>query len=472
MKYLLKVFLLLTLLNSVSCTLPGPSNSYNAIYSGVQWFDDRGLEVNAHGACIIQEDGKYYLFGECHTDTSNAFVAFNCYSSSDLYNWKFENQVLTVQDTGKLGPNRVGERVKVMKCPKTNEYVMYMHTDNLAYRDPCIGYATSKKINGDYSFHAALLFNGKPIRKWDMGTFQDTDGSGYVITHSGNLYKLSEDYKSVTEQVVSNMTPQCESPAIFKKDSVYYWLGSGLTSWERNDNYYFTAKSLGGPWTERGLFAPKASLTWNSQTTYVLTIAGSIDTSYMFMGDRWSFPRQGSAASYVWQPLIVSGYSLSLPNFKESWQINTSAGTWSPFKFVNQTIDNTDSISIHYSGKWIHSSTNDTLSVSRSDSEAASFSLGFSGTQIGFYGVAGPGSGYAQVILQNSKEKIILSTIIDLYSKYPEASLKFLSPLLPKDNYTITITVMGEHGNWWNKKGTKFGSTGNFVSLDRLVITK
>jgi hypothetical protein len=227
--------------------------------------------------------------------------------------------VLPVQDSGKLEPRRVGERVKVLKCPKTGEFVMFMHVDDLFYKDPFIGYATSETINGTYTFKGPLLFEGKPIKKWDMGVFQDTDGCGYLITHSGNLFKLSEDYAGITEQVVKNMTGQCEAPAIFKKDSVYFWLGSGLTSWERNDNYYFTATSLKGPWTERGLFAPEGTLTWNSQTTFVLTLAGSKDTTYLFMGDRWAYLRQNASATYVWQPLTIHGFSISLPDYKESW---------------------------------------------------------------------------------------------------------------------------------------------------------
>jgi hypothetical protein len=303
-----------------------PAN--NSIVSGIPWFDNQGNAFSAHGANIIKDNGIYFLFGEFKSDTSNAFNGFSCYSSADLYNWKFENMVLPVQDSGKLGPNRVGERVKVMKCPKTGEYIMYMHADDLNYKDQYIGYATSKTITGTYTFRGALLFDGKPVKKWDMGVFQDADGSGYVITHSGNLYRLSDDYKSITEQVVKSMTGQCEAPTIFKKDSIYYWLGSNLSSWERNDNYYFTATSLKGPWTERGLFAPKGTLTWNSQSTYILPISGIQDTTFMYMGDRWSFPRQNSAATYVWQPLVVSGYSLSMPDFKPSWQVNTQTGKW------------------------------------------------------------------------------------------------------------------------------------------------
>jgi hypothetical protein len=438
--------------------------AHNAIYSGIPWFDNRGNVVSAHGACIIKDNNRYYLFGEAHTDTSNAFAGFNCYSSIDLYNWKFENVALPVQGNGKLGPNRVGERVKVMKCPQTGEYVMYMHADTLGYTDQFVGYATSAAITGPYTFRGPLLFNGKPIRKWDMGTFQDKDGSGYVLIHGGEIYKLSEDYKSVSEQVNKNMTSGFESPAMFKKDSIYYFLGSHLTSWERNDNYYYTATSLKGPWTRRGIFAPEGTLTWNSQTTFVLPIEGTKDTTYLFMGDRWSFPKQASAATYVWQPLTVSGTSLSIPEFREAWQINTATGAALPATAGKTTMANTDK-RITYSGKWQH----DTLAVKRSDEKGASFSVKFRGAQIGLYGLSQQNGGYAHILLQNRKGKTMFSSLVDMYSKYPMASLKFLSPVLLKDNYTLTVTVVGEHGNWSDKRKNVYGSTGNFVSLDKIV---
>ena len=96
----------------------------------------------------MKDGSRYYLFGEKHSDTSNAFAGFTCYSSHDLYNWKFERVALPVQPSGKLGPNRVGERVKVMKCPTTGEYVMYMHVDTLGYKDQFVGYATANSITG------------------------------------------------------------------------------------------------------------------------------------------------------------------------------------------------------------------------------------------------------------------------------------------------------------------------------------
>lgn len=135
----------------------------NLIVNGIPWYDNNDNIVNAHGACIVEENGRYYLFGEWKSDKSNAFPGFACYSSNDLVNWKFENVVLKVQQDGILGPNRVGERVKVMKCPKTGEYIMLMHADDMSYKDPYIGLATCKTIAGDYQLQGPLLYNGKPL---------------------------------------------------------------------------------------------------------------------------------------------------------------------------------------------------------------------------------------------------------------------------------------------------------------------
>lgn len=442
-------------------------HTINAIYSGIPWFDNKGNTVSAHGANIIKEKGKYYLFGERHEDGSNAFVGFNCYSSADLYNWKFESIALPLQPRGKLGPGSVGERPKVMKCPATGEFIMFMHVDTLGYKDQFTGYAIAKKITGPYTFHGPVLFNGKPIKKWDMGTFQDKDGSGYVLLHGGDIYKLNDDYKSISEQVNKAFEKGFESPAIFKKDSLYYFLGSGLTGWERNDNYYFTATSLKGPWTKQGFIAPEGTLTWNSQTTFVLPIQGSKETTFMFMGDRWSFPKQASAATYIWQPLMVDGHKIAMPQFAAAWTIDVSTGLISAAAIQGSEMKATDT-KIIYSGNWLQ----DTLAVKSSHEKGASFSFTVKGTQVGIYGLARPDGGYANVTIRNSKGKTVLTSSIDMYSKYSTVLLKYLSPVFKKDDYTVTVTVLGERWWWKEKSGRLSGSKGDFVSVEKIVFNK
>ncbi len=461
------VSLFLNLFLFITVTFAQQAGKTDAIYSGVPWYDQNGKVVSAHGANIIKDGNKYYLFGEAHTDTSNAFVGFNCYSSTDLYNWKFESIALPVQAHGKLGPNRVGERVKVMKSPKSGEYVMYMHVDTLGYKDQFVGYATAQQITGPYQFKGPLLFNGKQIKKWDMGTFQDQDGSGYILTHGGIIYQLADDYKTVMAETNKQITSGFESPTLFRKDNRYYFIGSNLTSWEKNDNYYFTASSLSGPWTAQGLLAPEGSLTWNSQATFVLAIEGTKDTTFMFMGDRWSYPKQLSAATYVWQPLLVSASTIALPTYKEAWQVNFNTGQNNVPGENFLEIENTNQ-AITYKGKWLH--TIDSITISKSANKGDSFTHNFKGKQIGLKALVGPNNGYAKIELRNQQGKVLLINLIDLYSKSLGATLVYLSPILPFSAYSLTVTVTGEKPNWSDKKRADYGSNAPTVTIDKLIV--
>lgn len=67
-------------------------------------------------------------------------------------------------------------------------------------KDPHIGYATCSTIAGEYKFHGPLLYEGKPIRRWDMGTYQDADGTGYLLLHGGIVYRLSKDYRTARKK--------------------------------------------------------------------------------------------------------------------------------------------------------------------------------------------------------------------------------------------------------------------------------
>lgn len=435
-------------------------NTYNAIHSGIPWYDQNNNVVNAHGACIVKEGDIYYLFGEYKTNKKNAFFGFSCYSSTDLMNWKFEKIVLPQQPSGLLGPNRIGERVKVMKCPETGEFVMYMHTDDTKYNDPHIGYATSKTINGEYEFQGALLYKGEPIKKWDMGTFQDTDSKGYLLIHHGYIYELSSDYKSAVRLVADNEQGG-ESPTIFKSNGVYFWLSSQLTSWERNDNMYMTATSLEGPWTMRGTFAPKGSLTWNSQCSFVLPIPQERDTLFMYMGDRWSFPKQASAATQVWLPLTTKGTNLSIPQYWQSWNPETVQ----PVN-LSKYSKGVKKIKPVPASTWKKTEQGHRISnVKGSRLEAF-----FTGNQLAIKGETNSQGGYAEIRILGEDGHTVSSQVIDFYSKVPSKGIRYISPLLPKGKHKLEIEVMGENGVWYNKAGDRFGSDDYFITIEDILI--
>lgn len=453
MKYVLLVWLLIGGIGEgIYCSA---QNMEKVIRNGMPWFDDHGNIVNAHGACIVEEKGKYYLFGEWKSDESNAFPGFSCYSSDDLVNWKFERVVLTVQPDGILGPNRVGERVKVMKCPSTGEFVMFMHADDMGYKDPYIGYATCKTINGEYQLQGPLLYQGKPVQRWDMGTFQDTDGKGYLLIHHGPIYRLSDNYRSI-EMEVAHVKGSGESPAMFKKDGIYYMLYSNLTSWEKNDNFYFTAPKIEGPWTKQGLFCPEGTLTYNSQSTFVFPLKRGNDTIPMFMGDRWSYPHQASAATYVWMPMQVNGTKLSIPEYWQCWDLNTlkpvdilRKGKRVSMKNIKPAVGWTEN-----RGCFVSNAKGSVLAVP------------FRGTHVAVVGKSDCHSGYARVSVLNAKKDTVYSSLVDFYSKYSEKAIRIMTPEMEKGNYTLLVEVTGIKPVWTDKSKTIYGSDNTFVTID------
>ncbi|MBW8889205.1 MAG: family 43 glycosylhydrolase [Fibrobacteres bacterium] len=302
-----------------------------SIQSGVAWVDNNGNPVNAHGGGIWFENGKYFFYGEYFSGGNNDFKAIAMYSSTDLANWTWVGKVLPVQAGGELGPQRIGERPHILKCPGTGEYVMFIHSSDLTYQadKECV-YATSPTIDGIYTYRGALTnSSGTKIVHSDMSAFQD-GGTGYVVTESGYAFKLSPDYHSWVEITLNGASALSgsESPTLFKMNGTYYWLSSSKTGWRSNDNKYATASSIAGPWTDKGLLAPSGELTWNSQSTFVLPVTGSQGTIFMFCGDRWNAD-DNSKATYVWQPLVIKGAAISMPAFYAAWFLNVKTGMWS-----------------------------------------------------------------------------------------------------------------------------------------------
>ena len=74
------------------------------IKPGEIWRDDRSLRIQAHGGGILRFRGIYYWFGEDRSqDLDPAKRYVSCYSSKDLVNWTFRNE-MCIRDS------RVGER--------------------------------------------------------------------------------------------------------------------------------------------------------------------------------------------------------------------------------------------------------------------------------------------------------------------------------------------------------------------------
>lgn len=297
------------------------------IKPGAVWTDTAGGRLQAHGAGILKDGGTYYMVGEDKT-AGQTFTAVACYSSTDLANWTRQPNALTRQPSGDLAADRVVERPKILRNAATGKYVMWMHIDTQDYRYARVGVAVADRPCGPYTYQGSFRPQGYESR--DMGLFQDDDGTAYLMAEDRpnglRIFELTADYTQIKRHVAL-IAPALESPAILKTGGRYFLLGSHLTGWSPNDNSYITATSLAGPWSAQRGLAPASTKTFSSQTSFVLPVTGTGGTTYMYVGDRWNSGNLNDSRQ-VWLPLTVSGDTVRLPKFYQSWTIDTATGRW------------------------------------------------------------------------------------------------------------------------------------------------
>ncbi len=316
-------------------SLVGPAGQAHAAPNtftlGAVRTDTSGRSLQLHGLGIVKVDNTWFGFGEGkigQNSSNTAFQEIPCYSSTDLAGWTRQGAALSRQGSGDLGPNRIVERPKVIYNAGTRTYVMYLHIDSTSYSDQRVGVATSSTPCGPYNYRGSFQPLGNQSR--DIGLFQDTDGSAYLLSENAGrslrIYRLSSDYLSVASSVA--VLPNYESPAVIKANGLYYLLVSHLTGWNTNDNVYATAPSLSGPWSSFRNFAAPGTNTYNSQTANIITVQGSAATTYVYAGDRWNLGNMGDSP-LIWLPLTIRGTTVNLGQYP-SWNLDAATGTWSP----------------------------------------------------------------------------------------------------------------------------------------------
>jgi hypothetical protein len=321
----------------VSVDGPLPRGAPRAfIEPGLSWLDDRGRPIQAHGGAVIRQGDLWYWFGEDRSrDLDPVMRCVACYASADLVNWTFRGQVLRLADPENFGHEWILERPKVFPC-KTGKFVMYFHLDgrlpgNVSrYSIARVGVAVSETIDGDYRYVRSFRPLGRESR--DIGQFIDDDGQAYLIFESRPtkgffIARLTADRLDVAQETAFIAAP-IEGGAIVRHDGLYYCIGSHLTGWWPNANKYLTAERLEGPWSELRDFAPPESHTFGSQSTNLLKITGTKQTTVIYLGDMWR-PYDLPDSRYLWHPLKIGGGQLQLKPkgwMPGSWCINVQTG--------------------------------------------------------------------------------------------------------------------------------------------------
>lgn len=304
------------------------------IKPGGTWNDTTGTPIQAHGGGFLKVGDTWYWVGEdktTNTGGSGTFYAVSMYASKDLVTWEHRNKIITTATDPLLASDRIIERPKVIYNDKTQMYVMWAHWDNAAYTDSNAGIFKSPTIDGNYTYVTHIKPGGHDSR--DSTLFKEADGTAYFISVGNSnsdlwVYPLSDDYLSVKSgSSGTDIFPSQwrEAPAIVKINSTYYLITSWSSGWNPNQGEYATATSITGPWS--ALKNIGDSTTYESQSTFIITVTGSQSTTYIFAGDRWNSGNL-SKSQYVWWPLTISGTTMSMTNYTQ-WSLNLGTGVWS-----------------------------------------------------------------------------------------------------------------------------------------------
>jgi len=315
----------------------------NVIAPGAEWKDTNKNRINAHGGGMLYENGVYYWYGEHkipgRSEADKAGGGAHCYSSTDLYNWKDEGVVLSVDydnPDSEVAFGCILERPKVVYNESTRKYMMYfkLYPKGMGYKYGYLGVATADSPTGPFTYSHKFLGADSDEGSGDFALVKDADGSLYHFTvrkpdKAFVVGKLNKEYTypEGKYKVMTEIPAHTEAPAIFAKDGRYFMLGSGSTGWDPNTARAFVATSLLGPYKELGNptkgVNPHNGMneekTFGGQSSYIIKVEGKKD-AFIAMFDVWA-PEHPFDGRYVWLPIEVESDTLKI-NWRDEWDLS------------------------------------------------------------------------------------------------------------------------------------------------------
>jgi hypothetical protein len=323
------------------------------IKNDVFWNTKDGLPLNSQGGGIfkfpdpITGKQKYYWYGVQYVEANiyranpavtlskSTFEAVTCYSSTDLVNWTFENNVLTKDKANPTGKSWVG-RLGVCYIKELKKYAMFVQHES----EVLITLADSP--TGEFVWHQKINME-KMIgtsNTGDQTVFTDEDtGKSYLIYSYGrgrnkiyvseigmkegkvNLLDCTEIFKGESR----------EGNCMFKYNNKYYMFASNIYGWDGSFAYYLVADDIRGPYlpTNEMLVMNGAAEDFAhiSQTGFFFSVKGSKQETIVFCGDRWADFAGNGLGYNQWCPVSFDGKTPYF-NSLSSWNLDAKTGNW------------------------------------------------------------------------------------------------------------------------------------------------
>ena len=354
MKFLISKIILALLIVVSTCNIVFTLS--NNIKNDTFWDTKKGKPIYSQGGGIFKSpdpetgEEKYFWYGVHYkqaelyrddpsvTQKRNTFEGVNCYSSTDLVNWKFEANVLTPDEVFGDSGRRWGwlGRMGVAYVKEANKYVLIIQYNARVL------FATSDSPLGPFK-----KSHEKSMESWigtsntgDQTVFTDEDtGKSYLVYSYGkrrNKIYLSEiglkndtltllDFKEVFRGAGREVN------CMFKYKGKYYMVASQLYGWDGSLAYYLVADDIWGPYlpeNDMQVFpGAEDDYAHISQTGFFVTVRGSKKETVIFCGDRWADFAGNGLGYNQWCPLSFEDYEPYF-NSLNSWNLNEETGEW------------------------------------------------------------------------------------------------------------------------------------------------
>ena len=343
----------LTALVALACaaTALAPSAAHGSIIANdTFWKDTAGNPIYSQGGGIFKFNGTYYWYGVKYNgavtyynsptakNSDSSFVAVTCYSSTDLVNWKFENNILTRSTAGLANVNWFA-RLGVVHNANTGRYVLLAQCN---FTDGSAGgqfFGVCSTPTGNFTKdHVQTTIPGMSTpTTGDQTVFTDTDGTSYLIACNSNgrtnLYvariRPSDSLAVETASLIYTSSVGREGNCMFKYNGRYYFCSSDLHGWNASPCYVISSTSIQSGYSAETTMANSAlDFCHVTQTGFFVTVAGTSGTTVLFCGDRWSDFAGNGLGYNQWCPVTFNG-STPIFNSLSRWDFNAAAGTWS-----------------------------------------------------------------------------------------------------------------------------------------------
>ena len=340
---------LLSLLSPCQAELsPAAAKHVGTIRNDTVWKDTDGNEIWCNGGHMIRQGNTFYWAGY-ETRARTGFKSIRLYSSANLADWKFENDILRPE-----GPFSIlgwAGRPGLLHNRAAKKYVLIIEADSRQWERHKVGFAQSDAIDGDYSF-VRYVYPEPNRSTGDQSVYQEgqdgylvctldkvIDGKRY-LNQSLAIFKLTPDFLDIERKVYEgfdnvNGDPSVrprhhtgrEASHIIKANSLYYWFSSGLEGWNSTQTKYATSTSLAGPWSTLKVLAtdPASNDSFNTQHDFVIPVAGSEATTHVYVGDRYSQHHRRGIGRNIFLPLAWEDGEPML-KWHKTWRIDVATG--------------------------------------------------------------------------------------------------------------------------------------------------